>query len=464
MLPIIAIVGRPNVGKSTLFNSLTRTRNALVADMPGLTRDRQYGLGQRGPQPYLVVDTGGLTGADAGLEGQIEQQVWRAIQEADAILLLVDGRAGLTGADEEIAGQLRRSGKPLHLVVNKAEHRDPDLISADFHALGLEHLHVIAAAHNQGVETLMEAVLPSLPMVDEAVDTDETALAAGPDDVIKLAVVGRPNVGKSTLVNRLLGEERMLACDMPGTTRDSVSVPFDRDGQRYLLIDTAGVRRRSRVNETVEKFSVIKALQAIDQAHVTVLVLDARQGISDQDATLLGLILERGRALVLAVHKWDHLDQETRAGVKSELDRRLSFIDFAKIHFISALHGAGVGELLGSVRAAYAAATRKLSTPELTRLLEAAVTAHQPPLVHGHSIKLRYAHQGGQNPPMIIIHGNRIDHVPDSYRRYLIGFYRKRLELWGTPIRIEFRGGENPYKPATASGRPKTDGRRKPGR
>ena len=276
MLPIIAIVGRPNVGKSTLFNSLTRTRNALVADMPGLTRDRQYGLGQRGSQPCLVVDTGGLTGADAGLEGQIEQQVWRAIQEADAILLLVDGRAGLTAADQEIASQLRRAGKPLHLVVNKAEHRDPDLISADFHALGLEHLHVVAAAHNQGVETLMEAVLATLPATDEAVDADESTDSAGPDDLIKLAVVGRPNVGKSTLVNRLLGEDRMLACDMPGTTRDSVAVPFERDGQRYLLIDTAGVRRRSRVNETVEKFSVIKALQAIDQAHVTVLVLDAR--------------------------------------------------------------------------------------------------------------------------------------------------------------------------------------------
>ena len=461
MLPVIALVGRPNVGKSTLFNSLTRTRNALVADLPGLTRDRQYGLGQRGPQPYMVVDTGGLTDDDEGLAGMVQQQAWRAIEEADAILLLVDGRAGLTAADEEIASQLRRAGKPLHLVVNKGEHRDPDLLSADFHALGLERLHVIAAVHNEGVETLMAAVLATLPTADAAGEKDESE---GPQDVIKLAVIGRPNVGKSTLVNRLLGEERMLACDLPGTTRDSVAVPFERNGQRYQLIDTAGVRRRARISETLEKFSVIKALQAIEQADVTVLVLDAQQGISDQDASLLGLILDRGRALTLAVNKWDHLDADTRARIKSELDRRLTFIDFAKIHFISALHGTGVGELLGSVQEAYAAATRKLSTPELTRLLEAALTAHQPPLVHGHSIKLRYAHQGGQNPPMIIIHGNRIDHVPESYRRYLAGFFRKRLELWGTPIRIEFRGGENPYKPAPTPGRPKNDGRRKPGR
>ncbi|RUQ29052.1 MAG: ribosome biogenesis GTPase Der [Candidatus Competibacteraceae bacterium] len=463
MLPVIAIVGRPNVGKSTLFNSLTRTRNALVADLPGLTRDRQYGLGQRGPQPYMVVDTGGLTDDDEGLAGMVQQQARRAIEEADAILLLVDGRAGLTAMDEEIASQLRRAGKPLHLVVNKGEHRDPDLLSADFHALGLEYLHVIAAVHNEGVETLMAAVLAALPAVGAADEKDESE---GPQDVIKLAVIGRPNVGKSTLVNRLLGEERMLACDLPGTTRDSVAVPFERNGQRYQLIDTAGVRRRARISETLEKFSVIKALQAIEQAHVTVLVLDAQQGISDQDASLLGLILDRGRALTLAVNKWDHLDADTRARIKSELDRRLTFIDFAKIHFISALHGTGVGELLGSVREAYAAATRKLSTPELTRILEAALTAHQPPLVHGHSIKLRYAHQGGQNPPMIIIHGNRIDHVPESYRRYLAGFFRKRLDLWGTPIRIEFRGGENPYKPTPTLGRPKpkNDGWRKPGR
>ncbi len=463
MLPVIALVGRPNVGKSTLFNSLTRTRNALVADMPGLTRDRQYGIGQRGPRPYVVVDTGGLTDEAEGLAGLVAQQAWRAIEEADAVLLLVDGRSGLTTTDEEIASQLRRAGKTLHLVINKGEHRDPDLLSTDFHILGLDHLHVIAAAHNQGVETLMEAVLTALPgkEKDETTPTPEE-----PEGAIKLAVVGRPNVGKSTLVNRLLGEERMLACDMPGTTRDSVAAPFERDGQRYTLIDTAGVRRRSRISEVVEKFSVIKALKAIEQAHVVVLVLDARQGIGDQDASLLGLVLDSGRALVVAVNKWDHLDSDTRTEVKCELDRRLGFVDFAKMHFISALHGTGVGELLISVREAYTTATRKLSTPELTRILEDALAAHQPPLVHGHSIKLRYAHQGGQNPPMIIIHGNRIDHVPDSYRRYLVGVYRKRLELWGTPIRIEFRGGENPYhQPGAAqSSRPQTGGQRKFGK
>ncbi|TVR63087.1 MAG: ribosome biogenesis GTPase Der [Candidatus Competibacteraceae bacterium] len=463
MLPVIALVGRPNVGKSTLFNSLTRTRNALVADLPGLTRDRQYGIGQRGPSPYVVVDTGGLTGeSEEGLTGLVARQAWRAIQEADAVLLLVDGRAGLTATDEELASQLRRSGKPVHLVINKGEHRDPDLLSSDFHALGLEHLHVIAAAHNQGVETLMEEVLAALPAMEEE---GEGAAPEESDGIIKLAVVGRPNVGKSTLVNRLLGEERMLACDLPGTTRDSVAVPFERDGRRYLLIDTAGVRRRARVSEVVEKFSVIKALQAIEQAHVAVLVLDARQGISDQDASLLGLILERGRALTLAVNKWDRLDPDIRAQVKSDLDRRLGFIDFARIHFISALHGTGVGELLGSVREAHAAATRKLATPELTRILEDALAAHQPPLVHGHSIKLRYAHQGGQNPPLVIIHGNRIDHVPESYRRYLSNTYRKRLNLWGTPVRVEFRGGENPYQPAAPrGGRPRTGGRRKTGK
>jgi GTP-binding protein len=461
MLPVIALVGRPNVGKSTLFNSLTRTRDALVADLPGLTRDRQYGVGQRGPRPYVVVDTGGLTGESEGLTGLVARQAWRAIEEADAVLLLVDGRAGLTATDEELAGQLRRAGKPLHLVINKGEHRDPELLSADFHALGLESLHVIAAVHNQGVETLMEEVLAALPAPEE---TGEAAPDA-PGATIKLAVVGRPNVGKSTLVNRLLGEERMLACDMPGTTRDSVAVPFERDGQRYLLIDTAGVRRRARVSEAVEKFSVIKALQAIEQSHVVVLILDARQGVSDQDATLLGQILQGGRALTLAVNKWDHLDPDLRAQVKRDLDRRLGFLDFARIHFISALHGTGVGELLGSVKEAYAAATRKLSTPELTRILEEALAAHQPPLVHGHGIKLRYAHQGGQNPPLVIIHGNRIDHVPESYRRYLSNTYRKRLNLWGTPVRVEFRGGDNPYQPAAPrGGRPRTGGRRKGGK
>lgn len=439
MLPLIAIVGRPNVGKSTLFNSLTRTRNALVADVPGLTRDRQYGLGQRGSQPYMVVDTGGLSDVAAGMDELVAQQAWRAIDEADAVLLLVDGRAGLNSADQDIAERLRRFGKTPHLVVNKAEHRDPHLVSAEFHALGLQHVHVIAAAHNQGVESLMEAVLATLEIAD-------AELAHTTEGTIRLAIAGRPNVGKSTLVNRLLGEERMLASDQPGTTRDSVSIPFERNGQHYLLMDTAGVRRRARVHEVVEKFSVIKTMQAIEQSHVTLLVLDAQQGISDQDASLLGLIVDSGRALVIAVNKWDGLDADQRTQVKRELQRRLGFVDFAKVHLISALHGTGVGELLQTVKHAYYAATSKLATPELTRILEQAVAAHQPPLVHGHNIKLRYAHQGGQNPPLIIIHGNRVESVPETYRRYLVNTYRKALKLYGTPIRVEFRGGKNPYR------------------
>lgn len=442
MLPLIAIVGRPNVGKSTLFNSLTRTRNALVADWPGLTRDRQYGLGQRGAQPYMVVDTGGLSAEAEGIDALVVQQAWRAIEEATAILLLVDGRAGLNSADEEIAAQLRRAGKVPHLVVNKAEHRDAHLLSAEFQSLGLEHVHVISAAHGHGVEGLVEVLLATLEVAPVI------PLPTLAEDTIRLAIAGRPNVGKSTLVNRLLGEERMLASDLPGTTRDSVSIPFERGGQHYLLVDTAGVRRRARVSEVVEKFSVIKTMQAIEQSHVTVLVVDARQGISDQDASLLGLIVESGRGLVLAVNKWDGLDGEQRNQVKRELQRRLGFADFAKPHLISALHGTGVGELLHAVNHAYSAATRKLATPELTRILEQAVAAHQPPLVHGHNIKLRYAHQGGQNPPLIIIHGNRVERVPETYRRYLINTYRKALQLQGTPLRVEFRGGKNPYRDA----------------
>ena len=441
MLPLLAIVGRPNVGKSTLFNSLTRTRDALVADVPGLTRDRQYGRGQRGSQPYMVVDTGGLSDSKADMDALVAQQAWRAIDEADTVLLLVDGRAGLNAADQALAERLRRAGKIPHLVVNKAEHRAPDLLSAEFHALGLPQVHVIAAVHNQGVDSLLEAVLATLKITD-------TDLPQTPEGTIRLAIAGRPNVGKSTLVNRLLGEERMLASAVPGTTRDSVSIPFERHGQRYLLIDTAGVRRRARVHEVVEKFSVIKTMQAIEQAHVTLLVLDAQQGISDQDASLLGLVVDSGRALVLAVNKWDGLDSAQRSQVKSTLQRRLGFVDFAKVHWISALHGTGVGDVLGSVNAAYSAATSKLATPELTRILEQAVAAHQPPLVHGHSIKLRYAHQGGQNPPLIIKHGNRVESVPESYRRYLVNSYRKALKLYGTPIRVEFRGGKNPYRDA----------------
>ncbi len=441
MLPLIALVGRPNVGKSTLFNCLTRTRNALVADLPGLTRDRQYGIGRVGPRPYLVLDTGGLSDAVSGLEGLVAQQAWRAVAEADAVLLLVDGRAGLSSGDQDVAKELRRAGKPLYLVINKTEDKDPASAGMEFHALGLGEPHAISAAHGQGIEDLMATVLANLPA------PAEEASLAGEETGIRLAIVGRPNVGKSTLVNRLLGEERVLTFDMPGTTRDSVAIPFQKDGRSYILIDTAGVRRRSRVDEAIEKFSVIKTLQAIEQANVVIMVLDARQGIGEQDATLLGFILDSGRALVLAVNKWDGLDQYSRDSVRRDLERKLAFLDFAKQHFISALHGSGVMDLLRSVDQAYEAATRKLSTPELTRILADAVASHQPPLVHGHSIKLRYAHTGGHNPPLIIIHGNRTEHVPASYKRYLENVYRRTLGLWGTPVRIEFKRGDNPYQP-----------------
>jgi GTPase len=450
-LPVIALVGRPNVGKSTLFNCLTRSRDALVADFPGLTRDRQYGLGKLGDRPYLVVDTGGLIDSDDVLAERVSEQALQAATEADVILLLVDGRAGLLGSDERIAAQLRRLGKPLFLVLNKTEGLDPALAAAEFHALGLEHMLAIAAAHGQGVAALIDAVLAELPAAEQA-NPDEA------DDRIRLAVVGRPNVGKSTLINRLLGEERVLASDLPGTTRDSVFIPFEKDGRRYTLIDTAGVRRRGRVHETVEKFSVLKTLAAIEQAHVVLMMLDARQGIADQDAHLLGHVLDSGRALVIAVNKWDRLDPEVRERIRGELNRRLGFVDFARLHFISALHGSGVLDLLDSVRRAYESATRDFSTPELTRILEQALARHQPPLVHGHSIKLRYAHQGGQNPPVIVIHGNRIGHIPAAYKRYLINCYRDALKLTGTPLRIEFRTGENPFKP----GRPKRPQQHRP--
>ncbi len=454
MLPVIALVGRPNVGKSTLFNLLTRTRDALVADYSGLTRDRQYGHARVGGKPYLVVDTGGLIESGDELAERVSQQALLAAREADVVLFLVDGRSGPTAADQTIAGDLRRLGKTLYLVINKAEQLDPDLVGAEFYALGLGRPHAISASHNQGVTALFEAVLAAVPAVPES---------PGPDGSIRLAVVGRPNVGKSTLINRLLGEERVLASDLPGTTRDSVYIPFTKDQRHYTLIDTAGVRRRSRIHETIEKFSIIKTLQAIEQAHVVLMLLDARQGVAEQDARLLGHIIERGRGLVIAVNKWDRLEPGARDRIRAELDRRLSFCDFARLHFISALHGSGVMDLLDSVDEAHSAATCKLTTPELTRILEQAIAHHQPPLVHGHSIKLRYAHQGGQNPPVIVIHGNRISHIPGAYRRYLTNIYRDAFKLIGTPLRIEFKGGENPYQPSRPH-RPQQHRPVKPGR
>jgi GTP-binding protein len=438
MLPVVVLVGRPNVGKSTLFNRLTRTRDALVADLPGLTRDRQYGVGRVGPRPYVVVDTGGIVGGSDGVEALMERQVQRAIAEADRVIFLVDAKDGRTAADEEIATQLRRTGRPVTLVVNKSEHLDRATAGAEFYALGLGEPVAVSATLGRGVKPLMDTVLADFPPVGEGEGAvDERG--------VLIAVVGRPNVGKSTLVNRLLGEERVLVYDEPGTTRDSVHIPFERAGARYTLIDTAGVRRRARIEEAIEKFSVIKTLQAIEAAHVVLFVVDARQGVSEQDASLAGHIVDSGRALVLAVNKWDGLDADARDRVKEELDRRLPFLAFAERRFISALHGSGVGNLLAAVDQAHESAVRDLKTPELSRILEEAVQEHQPPLVHGRRIKLRYAHQGGRNPPLIVIHGNQTEHVPAAYRRFLEQRFRDALRLRGTPVRVEFRTGENPF-------------------
>jgi len=441
MLPVIALVGRPNVGKSTLFNRLTRSREALVADYPGLTRDRKYGEGRLGGRACLVVDTGGLSEDRGGLAGLMARQAWQAVEEADSVLFLVDAREGLTAGDQGVADALRRLGKPVLLTVNKVDGLDGALATAEFHALGMGEPYGISAGDGRGVAALTEAVLATLPApADAAPESAEDTTG------IRVAVVGRPNVGKSTLVNRLLGEERVLAFDQPGTTRDSIFIPLERDGVRYTLIDTAGVRRRARVSEAVEKFSVIKTLQAIDAAHVVILVLDAREGISEQDATLAGRIIEQGRSVVVAVNKWDGLSPERRDGARRELDLKLPFLAFAEVYFISALHGTAVGNLFDAVHTAYDSAVRKFSTPELTRVLEQAVEAHQPPVVRGRRIKLRYAHQGGQTPPVVVIHGNQTERVPESYRRYLMNTFRKALHLVGTPLRLEFKTGANPYK------------------
>ncbi|RMG30371.1 MAG: ribosome biogenesis GTPase Der [Gammaproteobacteria bacterium] len=438
MLPVIALVGRPNVGKSTLFNRLTRSREALVADHPGLTRDRKYGLGRLGDRPYLVVDTGGLSGEEAGLDALMARQAWRAVEEADAVIFLVDAREGLTAADEAIAARLRRTGKRVWLAVNKTDGLDPELVRGDFFALGLGEPWPIAAVHGRGVRRLVDRVLAELPRHEPPPEGAE-------GEAIRIALIGRPNVGKSTLLNRILGEERVVAYDQPGTTRDTIEVPFERDGQPYLLMDTAGVRRRARIEAAVEKYSVIKALQAMEAAHVVILLIDAREGVVDQDATLAGLAAESGRAIILAVNKWDGLDAEHKARVKAELERRLPFLEYADRHFISALHGTGVGHLFDSVQRAWASARAHFATPRLTALLQEAVARHPPPLVRGRRIKLRYAHQGGRNPPVIVVHGNQTEKVPQDYRRYLVNFFRERLGLVGTPLRIEFRSGENPY-------------------
>ena len=440
MLPVIALVGRPNVGKSTLFNRLTRSRNALVASFPGLTRDRQYGQGALGDVDYVVIDTGGLTDEKGSIDKPMADQVMQAIAEADIIAFIVDARDGRIAGDETIAEMLRQQTVQVTLVVNKIDGQDPDMAAGEFFSLGFGDPTYISASNGQGVTQFINENVATFPGFD----------AVGSDNVeepgIKIAIVGRPNVGKSTLVNRLLGEERGVVFDAAGTTRDSVYIPFERDGQHYTLIDTAGVRRRGKVVEHIEKFSVIKTLDAIADAHVIVLMIDARDGVVEQDLHLLGHVLDAGRALVIAVNKWDGLARDARDRICSELERRLTFIDFARIHFISAMHGSGVGNLYGSVHRAYESATRGIKTSDLNFILEQAVSDHQPPLVRGRRIKLRYAHLGGSNPPVIVVHGNQTDSVPASYKRYLEHRFIDALELEGTPVRLELKTVDNPFK------------------
>jgi GTP-binding protein len=437
VLPVIAIVGRPNVGKSTLFNALTGTRDAIVADVPGVTRDRQYGFGRTGSHAYVVIDTGGLIENPVGVEAQMRVQTERAVEEADRLVLLADARAGLTTQDMFVARELHRAGKPVFLAINKAEGLDAGVAGADFHALGLGPAFAISASHDQGCDELIEHVLAGVESKPE-----ETNFP----DAIRVAVIGRPNVGKSTLVNRLLGDERVIANEAPGTTRDSILVPFRRDDRDFVLIDTAGVRRRSKVEDLVERVSVAKTLQAIEDAHVVILVLDAHDSIAEQDASVLGLALERGRALIIAVNKWDRIEDDQREQIRRQLDLKLDFVQFAPKLFISARHGTGVGELVRATIRAYDAAFRDMTTPHLTRALEKALEAHQPPLVRGRRIKLRYAHQGGKNPPRIIVHGNQTTSVPEAYRRYLANVFRKTFDLFATPVAVEFRTDENPYE------------------
>jgi GTP-binding protein len=438
MLPVVALVGRPNVGKSTLFNVLTRSREALVVDMPGVTRDRHYGVCRLADRPFVVVDTGGLSGIDEGIEGLTAQQVRLAIAEANVLVFVVDARDGVLPLDRNILDELRRSGKPIIAVVNKTDGVDEQNALAEFATFGLGATLPLSAAHNRGIDTLISAAMPFLP--------DDSEDDPGLDDGgIRVAIVGRPNAGKSTLINRLLGEERLIVSDVAGTTRDPIRVPLERDGKKFTLIDTAGVRRRARVEEAVEKFSVIKTLQSIAASQVTIVMIDARENLADQDLTLIGHAMEEGRALVIAVNKWDGMEAYDREQCQRALERRLAFVDWAKTIFISALHGSGLRELMRAVVRAHSSATREISSSELTRTLEKAYEGYSPPLVRGHAPKLRYAHPGGHNPPTVIIHGSRTKHIAPAYRRYLEGFFRKRFKLEGTPVRIEFRDGENPY-------------------
>jgi GTP-binding protein len=442
--PVVALVGRPNVGKSTLFNRLTRSRDALVADLPGLTRDRHYGEGRLGDRPYLVVDTGGFEPiVKEGITFQMAKQTRQAIAESDKVIFVVDGRSGLAPQDLQIADLLRKSGRPVTLAVNKLEGLTGEGRTSEFYELGLGDPIAISSAHGDGVTSLIDHLLSDLPLAVSA--EDEAAEIA--EKGLRVAIVGRPNVGKSTLINTLVGEERVIAFDMPGTTRDAISIPFEREGRKYQLIDTAGLRRRGKVFEAVEKFSVIKTLQAIESCHVAILMLDAQQDVSEQDAHIAGFVAEAGRALVVAVNKWDGLDSVARDEVKRVMARKLQFLHWARFHFISAMKGNGVDALMRSVDTAYTAATLKLSTPKITRALREAVEHQQPPRHGRFRPKLRYAHQGGQNPPIIVVHGNALEHISDVYKRFLESRFRRVFKLEGTPLRIEWKTSTNPYKP-----------------
>lgn len=440
MLPVIAIVGRPNVGKSTLFNRLTRTRDALIVDEPGVTRDRQYGEGCIDEQRFIVIDTGGIGEATLDIEHLTEAQSRLAMQEADILLFMVDAKSGVTSADVDVANELRRLNKKVHLVVNKVDGKVIDEVVADFYQLGFTDVHAIAASHGRGVNALLETVLSELPKPEEAPEEDVK------HNSIKVAIVGRPNVGKSTLINRLLGEERTIVYDMPGTTRSSIYIPHEHQGVDYTFIDTAGVRRRSHVTETVETFSVIKALQAIEAADVSILVLNAREEISGQDQRLFNYIIDAGRAVVIAVNKWDGLDTETKKNVRGALLDSFHFVDYVKIQCISALHGTGVGSLYTYIKQAYRSSRMELTTGRLTTILQDATTRHEPPMVHGRRIKLRLAHAGGHQPPIIVIHGKQTEALPETYKRYLMHVYHKALKIVGTPIRLQFKTDSNPYE------------------
>ncbi|MEZ5474300.1 MAG: ribosome biogenesis GTPase Der [Steroidobacteraceae bacterium] len=437
MLPVVALVGRPNVGKSTLFNTLTGTQDAIVADVPGVTRDRQYGYGRLGLVPYVVIDTGGLVEQPSGMDALMRIQTERAVAEADRVVFITDARAGLTPQDHVIARELRKAGKPVLLAVNKAEGMDIAIVGADFYSLGLGDPWGISAQRGQGCEKLMASVLEGFEPLPAA-EPEE-------DGSIRIAIIGRPNVGKSTLLNRLLGEERVIASDIPGTTRDSILVPFKRDDRDFLLIDTAGVRRRSKVEDEIEQASVAATLQAIDYAHVVVMVADAHDAIGMQDASVLGIALQRGRALIIAVNKWDNIEVEQREEIRRQLELKLDFVPYAPVYFISALHGTAVGDLMAAVVRAYEGAMRQIPTPQLTRALEAAIVRNAPPISGGRRIKLRYAHQGGRNPPRIVVHGSKAGNVPEAYKRYLANQFREQFDLYATPVAVEFRSDANPF-------------------